>query len=123
MEKRELPQLIEKYRLQIAITLFFTLLIALTPFFYFRVLPNLQLKILSLRCLILNGLSGVLFFTVEKGKFKELLPFPLAGILLSLLYLKTGSSLLLPPCISSTATSVVMVALTAYITIKVRFGR
>ena len=123
MVKRELPQLIDKYRLQIGITLFFLFLAAQVPLLYFNVLPNLQLRLMSVRCLILNLLSGGLFFFFERGKFRELLPFPAAGALLSLLYLKYGTFLLLPFCLSATATAVILIALVAYLTIKVSYGK
>ena len=123
MEGKRLPQLIERYKLQIATTLCFILLVAQVPLLYFNVLPNIQLKLMAMRCLVLDTLSTALFLLFEKGKFKELLPFPLSGTILSLDYLKTGNFFLLPFCISVTATSVIMVALTAYISIKVNYGK
>ena len=123
MEKRELPQLIEKYILQISISLLFITLIAQAPLLYYNILPNVQFKLLSVRCLTLNLLSTFLFFWFKNGKFRELLPFPLLGVLLSLLYLKTGKFLLLPLCLSATATSVIDVSLVAYISITVKFEK
>jgi len=123
LEKRELPQLIEKYILQISISLFFITLIAQAPLLYYNILPNVQFKLLSVRCLTLNLLSTFLFFWFKNGKFRELLPFPLLGVLLSLLYLKTGKFLLLPLCLSATATSVIDVSLVAYISITVKFEK
>ena len=123
MEKRELPQLIEKYILQISISLLFITLIAQAPLLYYNILPNVQFKLLSVRCLTLNLLSAFLFFWFKNGKFRELLPFPLLGVLLSLLYLKTGKFLLLPLCLSATATSVIDVSLVAYISITVKFEK
>ncbi len=123
MEKRELPQLIEKYILQISISIFFIILIAQAPLLYYSVLPNIQFKILTVRCLTLNLLSAFLFFWFKDGRFRELLPFPILGVLISLLYLKTGKFLLLPFCLSATATSVIDVALVAYLSISVRFER
>lgn len=123
MEKKEFPLLIERYRLQVGIVLFFIVLAAQVPLFYFNVLPNLQLKLMAVRCLIFDVLSTWLFLYLERGKYKDLLPFPLLGILLSLLYLKLGSFFLLPFCLSATTTSVIMVALAAYLTIKVNYGK
>jgi len=123
LEGKRLPQLIERYKLQIAITLCFVFLVAQVPFFYLNALPNVQLKLMTMRCLVLDTLSATLFFLFEKGKFRDLLPFPLSGIILSLIYLETGKFFLLPFCISVTATSVIMVALTAYVSIKVNYGK
>ncbi len=123
MEKKELPHLIKKYKLQIGVVLFFTLLVAQVPLFYFNVLPNFQLKLMAVRCLILDLLSAGLFFYLEKGNYRELLPFPVSGILFSFIYLKFGSFLILPFCLAATTTSVVMVALAAYLTIKVNYGK
>ena len=78
---------------------------------------------MAVRCLILDLLSAGLFFYLEKGNYRELLPFPVSGILLSFIYLKSGSFLLLPFCLAATTTSVVMVALAAYLTIKVNYGK
>lgn len=123
MEKKGLLHLIKEYRLQIGLFLFFFVLVAQIPLFHFNVLPNLQLKLMAVRCLILDVLSGGLFFYLERGEYKNLLPFPLLGALLSLLYLKFGSFFLLPFCLSATTTSVIMVALVAYLTIKVNYGK
>ncbi len=125
MEEKKLPRLFNRYRFQIALTIFFTVLIALIPFFYLQLFPssNIQLKLMTMRCFGLNFLSGALFFWFEGGKFRELLPFPVAGVILSLIYLKIGNFLLLLFCLPATATSVLMVALIAFTSIKVKFER
>jgi hypothetical protein len=119
LEKKELSQLIEKYKLQIGIFSFFFLLSAQVPFFYLKYFPNFQLNLLSLRCLILNSLSLLLFLFFKGGKFKGLTIFPAFGVLTSFGYLYSGNSLLMPLCTSSTATSIIEVALVAFATIKV----
>ena len=118
---KELSRLIENYRLQIGIFLIFLFLSFQIPFLYQTFSPNPQLKALVVRCSFLNFLSLLLFLFLKGGKYRELSVFPLIGLISGLLYLTSGSSFLMPVCTSSTATSVIEVALIAFVTIRVNF--
>jgi hypothetical protein len=119
---RRVSRLINEFYLPIAISISFTLLVALTPFLYYQLSPNSYLQMMSLRCLTLDLLCGALFFVVKDGSFRRLTPFALVGALFSLLYLVLGSFWILVPCLSLTITSVIMTALVAFSLIEVTYG-
>ena len=118
---KKVSALIKEYHLTLALALTFTLLIALTPFLYFKLNPNRYLGMMSLRCLTLNLLCGFVFGFVNGGKFRKLIPFAALGALFSLFYLKSGLFWSLIPCLALTITSVIMTALVAFSLIEVEF--
>jgi hypothetical protein len=116
----KLSRLIEENLFQISLTIFFSTLAALIPLIYQNTLPNFQLNMLSLRCLILNFLTGLASWFFYR-KDSKVLTFPIIGIISSAGYLKSGSFWIMPFCISLTITSVSIVALIAFSSIKVKF--
>ena len=111
---KDFARLIERYHLPLALTISFVVLGFLIPFFYYRPSPNLQYSALSMRCLFLDAAATVVFYLLERGKFRSLLFVSLSGALTSLLYLKTNHPLLLPFCMAFTISSVITVSLLAY---------
>ncbi len=111
---RDFARLIERYHFQIALTITFVAIALTVPLLYYPLPFNLRYEALSLKCIFLNLAAGVVFYLVEEGRFKGLLPFSAGGALSSLLYLKLQKAFLLSLCLSFTISSVIMVSLVAY---------
>jgi hypothetical protein len=112
---KKFAQLIEEYFLQITVLVFFLTFVLLLPLSTSSVPYNYHLKVLVLRCLILNGLSLVVFtlFGRERRKFLSL--FPAGGILSSAIYLLFKDRFLIIFLVSFTVTAVISVSLLAFI--------
>ena len=120
---KKLSELIEKFLIQITITVFFVTLILMVPFFTLNPPASFPLKLLSLRCLFLNALFLIPTLLLTTKEQKPIAAVPLAGSALSALYLLSGKSFLLPLIVSTTATAVISCALLAFSLIKVRFEK
>jgi len=116
-----LSRIIKENHFVVALVLLFSLMVALTPFFYFNILPNRYLGMLALRCLVLDSLSAALFLLLEGGRFRRLALVGFFGALTALLYLGVKLFFLLVPCLAATITTVVMVALVAFSLIEVNY--
>jgi hypothetical protein len=118
---KKLTELIRKYLVQITITIFFILLVLFIPILRENVPENYPLRILSLRCTILNTLIFPLFFIFKRREYGILSAFPGIGLVSSVAYYFTGNKFFLPLCLSSTITAVISTAFLAFVTIKVKF--
>ncbi len=107
-------KLIKEYYLSVALSLFFGILVLFVPFFYYYPV-NFNFKGLPLRCFLLDLGASLVFYLLDSGRYRSLLLFSLSGLLLSLAYLKANYFYFIPPCLSFTITSVIMVSFLAYL--------
>jgi len=120
---KRLVRLIDEYFLQIAIFTFFLTLVLTLPLSSsgFEA-ENYPLRILTLRCVILNTLSLIVFSIFGGKKKKSLSFFPLGGLLSSAVFLLLKDKYSLTFTVSFTVTAVISVSLLAFTLIKVKFN-
>jgi len=116
----KLSKLIEEHLFQISLLTFFVSFSVLVPFSRENALPNFHFGLLNLRCLFINLLTALALKFTSKAEF-EILIFPVAGIVSSLAYLKTGTFWIMIFCVPLTITSITIVALIAFSSIRVKF--
>ncbi|WP_132525428.1 hypothetical protein [Phorcysia thermohydrogeniphila] len=119
---KKLTKLIDEYLLQITIFIFFLTLTFLLPLSSVSVPENYQLKVLTVRCLVLDILSIVVFAIFGKEKRRFLSLFPAGGVLFSTTYMLFKDKLSLLLLVSFTVTAVISTSLLAFTLIKVRFN-